>query len=239
MTRGTEMPRRRRASGAPRFITWPWRLRPAQEGLTLGGDVAPAGRARGGPGAYTLTRLHARYGPDDLTDDPVFRPARSVNGGRGTPDRRGRMPTEVQDSGINTFQGRYAILHRWRGPIACEHPIRGRWGGPPDGRAPPPTPATDLAIQPRRRGSPSRFLRRIPPELPVRGRRPTGGGRAPAVPGRERALRSPPRRSAPARTAHVEPSGEGGSMRPGAFGTGWPLLFLARGGRLAWRRRRG
>ena len=33
----------------------------------------------------------------------------------------------------NYFQARYAIRHAWTGPVACEHPRRGVWGGPPDG----------------------------------------------------------------------------------------------------------
>ena len=31
---------------------------------------------------------------------------------------------------MNNFQGRYAIRHPWVGPIDCENPQRGRWGGP-------------------------------------------------------------------------------------------------------------
>jgi len=59
-------------------------------------------------------------------------------------------------SGYNNFQARYAIRHRWTGPIACDHPVRGRWGGPPADRSgggggPPPGPvaARDLAFAPR------------------------------------------------------------------------------------------
>jgi MYXO-CTERM domain-containing protein len=38
---------------------------------------------------------------------------------------------QVAEHGQNMFQGRYVILHPWEGPIACDQPRRGRWGGPP------------------------------------------------------------------------------------------------------------
>jgi hypothetical protein len=43
-----------------------------------------------------------------------------------------------------------AIRHRWTGPIACDKPRRGIWGGPPDGGGKkPPQPALNLAFAPR------------------------------------------------------------------------------------------
>jgi hypothetical protein len=56
----------------------------------------------------------------------------------------------VPDS-INNFQGRYAIRHRWRGPIACQNPRRGIWGGPPGGGHHAPQAAQKLAFVPRGR----------------------------------------------------------------------------------------
>lgn len=50
----------------------------------------------------------------------------------------------VAGSEVNNFQARYAIRHKWDGPITCEHPHRGIWGGNPD-----PKPALDLAHAPR------------------------------------------------------------------------------------------
>ncbi len=97
---------------------------------TLGGDVIP-----GQPFGFVLTRLHYRYTPDTLGEDLVFRPAPPVYGGRGMPDAAGHFTEEGAslEGGMNNFQGRYAILHFWEGPIACESPARGRWGGPPTG----------------------------------------------------------------------------------------------------------
>ncbi|MCA9493171.1 MAG: DUF2330 domain-containing protein, partial [Myxococcales bacterium] len=96
---------------------------------TLGGDVMRGGveNAYG----WTLTRLHYRYGPEGLKEDLVFRAAPPVIGGRGMPDVSGELSERsAQPSGSNQFQGRYVILHPWDGALACEHPTRGRWGGP-------------------------------------------------------------------------------------------------------------
>jgi hypothetical protein len=97
--------------------------------MTLGADVI----ADRQPYGFTLTRLHYRYGPDDLTEDLVFRAAPPIQGGQGVPAPDGTMQQGAQQSpyGQNTFQGRYVILHPWEGPIACAEPSRGRWGGPP------------------------------------------------------------------------------------------------------------
>ena len=37
-----------------------------------------------------------------------------------------------EDDEHNFFQARYAIRHAWTGPIRCDKPVRGRWGGPPN-----------------------------------------------------------------------------------------------------------
>jgi hypothetical protein len=97
--------------------------------MTLGADVI----ADRQPYGFTLTRLHYRYGPDDLTEDLVFRAAPPIRGGQGIPTPDGTMEQGAHSSeyGQNTFQGRYVILHPWEGPIACDQPNRGRWGGPP------------------------------------------------------------------------------------------------------------
>jgi hypothetical protein len=82
---------------------------------------------------YTLTRLHYRYTAADATTDLVFRHAPSLEGGVGVPDPIGRLerrPRSAASFRASTFQGRYVILHRWEGPIACEAPRRGVWGGP-------------------------------------------------------------------------------------------------------------
>lgn len=142
---------------------------------TLGGDVltsggdAPQLRGRGRFGwnaasEWTLTRLHHRYDRDGLSEDLVFRAAPPIVGGVGTPNPNGQMEREVRSGGMNMFQGRYAILHRWTGPIACAHPRRGLWAGPPSGGGPRPQAARELATQPR--GAPLRsFLTRPMPDI--------------------------------------------------------------------------
>ena len=97
---------------------------------------------------FVLTRLHARYGRD-LKDDLVFRAAPPIVGGREFVRDGGKLEEGAQPSGVNNFQGRYAIRHRWTGPIACERPRRGIWGGPPGGGRNAPQPALNLAFVPR------------------------------------------------------------------------------------------
>ncbi len=91
-------------------------------------DLLPRLRASRRPN-LVLTRLHARYAPDDVGEDLVFREAGPIAGGR---ERMGDGGVEqgAQQSTINNFQGRYIIRHTWDGELACENPVRGRWGGP-------------------------------------------------------------------------------------------------------------
>lgn len=93
---------------------------------TLGGDVV----GRGGVGTV-LTRLHYRYEPDGLTEDLVFRAAPPVVGGNGKPATDGGMVAGAAPGLLNRFQGRYVILRRWTGEVACEVPAYGRWDGMP------------------------------------------------------------------------------------------------------------
>jgi MYXO-CTERM domain-containing protein len=118
---------------------------------TLGEDVIKPsaktpqpglGRAFGGRGGWTLTRMHARYTKADLAEDLVFRRAEPIAGGRGTPVGAGALlergvmgEQRAVPSAFNNFQGRYIMLNEWEGEIACEEPVRGRWGGPPSGGA--------------------------------------------------------------------------------------------------------
>ena len=132
---------------------------------TLGGDVvAPAGMGAvgvgglggpGGPGGrfgrmrrrpswgmnFVLTRLHARYTADEVEDDLVFRAADPIVGGREFLNDANHLEEGARPSHANNFQGRYAIRHAWEGPIECENPVRGRWGGPPAGTPRPGTAA--------------------------------------------------------------------------------------------------
>jgi len=122
--------------------------------MTLGADVLEGPREQ--PTAYqnsdfVLTRLHARYGKS-ITNDLVFKTTHPISGGREhTVNKQGKLEEGAQKSDYNNFQARYAIRHVWTGPVACDAPIRGRWGGPDgnEGGFTPAPPATKLAFAPR------------------------------------------------------------------------------------------
>ncbi len=99
------------------------------DALTLGASVIGGRLAQG---YYTLTRLHARYGKDDMKDDLRFREAKPVTGGREQWSRQG-IEYGATPSTTNNFQARYAIRYWWTSPMKCKNPRRGVWGGPPDG----------------------------------------------------------------------------------------------------------
>ncbi len=86
---------------------------------------------------WTLTRLHARYGADDIDEDLVFKKAPAVIGGTGIPNSAGEVDSDVDTRGYyDNFQGRYIMLHWWDGEMSCESPNRGSWGyGSPSGSA--------------------------------------------------------------------------------------------------------
>ena len=111
----------------------------------------------GTPPSWVLTRLHARYSKETLSEDLVFREAKPVMGGRanwnGTNGDAGAQ-VSTNAGGVNNFQGRYIIRHYWTGPVACKDPRYDEWGGPPGsdpyGSSPPaPTAAKGLATAPR------------------------------------------------------------------------------------------
>ena len=110
---------------------------------------APRGRRVFGGGSFVLTRLHARYGKDNLGEDLVFRAATPIVGGREMRMDGKNLEHGATASSVNNFQGRYAIRHPWTGPITCANPQRGIWGGPPGKPRPDTTPATNLAFVPR------------------------------------------------------------------------------------------
>src|SRR5262249_46485865 len=126
-----------------------------------GEDALPA-QAPPGPGRYyyfgggfTLTRLHTRYDKQALGADLVLRSAPAIVGGREMYGvRKGESEPGIEHgalpSSYNNFQARYAIRHPWTGAIACDHPRRGMWGGPPAGHAyEQPTAATKIAFAKR------------------------------------------------------------------------------------------
>jgi hypothetical protein len=113
--------------------------------MTLGGDIVGGQIGRGN---FVLTRLHARYGKSDMKDDLRFRVAKPVTGGREQWSKNG-LEYGAMPSQQNYFQARYAIRHRWTGPVKCAKPVRGVWGGPPDGNYQPTIAASKLAFAPR------------------------------------------------------------------------------------------
>ncbi len=149
-----------------------------QELLTLGADVLPPAPGLGMdryPGqalraqtqGFVLTRLHARYGKSALADDLVFRAAAPLQGGREVRDPGGTLEHGAVTASFNNFQGRYAVRHPWTGPIACEKPQRGNWGGPPQGGSAPTKAAQDLAFAPRGQVKLASYLASDVPELGV------------------------------------------------------------------------
>jgi hypothetical protein len=138
----------------------------------LGADVLGGGKGKALPYPgwdFVHTRLHARYGKT-ITDDLVFEAAPAIVGGREHVVANGKLEEGAQPSGVNNFQGRYAIRHEWTGPITCADPVRGRWGGPPNGVAGGggAKPATDLAFAPRGQARLSELVRQDIPEIDVR-----------------------------------------------------------------------
>ncbi|MFO7561674.1 MAG: DUF2330 domain-containing protein [Enhygromyxa sp.] len=104
------------------------------------------------PSEFVLTRLHARYDQSSLGEDLVFQAAPAIVGGREFLQQDGQIERGAVASGHNNFQARYIIRHEWTGPIECDHPQRGIWGGPwPELENPSSGPALarDLAFVPR------------------------------------------------------------------------------------------
>ncbi|MEO1273422.1 MAG: TonB family protein, partial [Myxococcota bacterium] len=121
--------------------------------------------SRGGRSDWTLTRLHARYDAKSLGQDLIFTQAKPIVGGRGMPTgKRGRMDEQgARQGSINNFQGRYIILNPWRGKVACQNPMRGIWGGPPNGQGNSTHTARNNAFAPRGRLKLPRFVVRDGP----------------------------------------------------------------------------
>jgi hypothetical protein len=119
-----------------------------------------------------LTRLHARYTKDTLNEDLIFEAAGPIEGGRGTPDNTGALARTgaSPSSGPSQFQGRYVILHPWTGPISCQEPVRGRWGGPPNGPRAAAKAARDLANAPRGNVQLPALVREDVPEIKLKTR---------------------------------------------------------------------
>ncbi|MGH7295147.1 MAG: DUF2330 domain-containing protein, partial [Polyangiaceae bacterium] len=150
--------------------------------LTLGADVLPSIAPPPPPGGgapiiaprmrpgslndFVVTRLHARYSKEALGDDLFFRAAPPIVGGREFLKSDGRLEQGARSDANNNFQARYVIRHPWTGPIACAHPQRGMWGGPPNGMDPGTKAAARIGFLPRGAAvSMATFVRgAVPPE---------------------------------------------------------------------------
>ncbi len=127
-------------------------------------------------GGFTLTRLHARYDKNTLGEDLVFKAAPPIVGGREFMQKGNELETGARpDNYTNNFQGRYAIRHPWTGPIACQNPRRGIWGGPPNGGTPGPIAAKDLAFAPRSPETAKKLVESAVAELSLKGEKPHAG----------------------------------------------------------------
>jgi len=125
---------------------------------------------------FVLTRLHARYDKDSLGEDLVFKAAPPIAGGREFLSDGQKLEQGAVPSSTNNFQGRYAIRHPWKGPIACSNPVRGRWGGPPAGEThQPPVAATGTAFAPRKADIADRLAESPVAELGIKGRKERAG----------------------------------------------------------------
>lgn len=99
---------------------------------------------------FTLTRLHTRYSKEVLGQDLIFREAPAIVGGREDHGPGEQDHGAKQGGTSNNFQARYAIRHPWTGPVACDNPRRGVWGGPPAGQgSSKPKGAEKIAYAPR------------------------------------------------------------------------------------------
>jgi hypothetical protein len=102
--------------------------------------------------SWVLTRLHARYSQETLSEDLVFREAKPAMGGRANGNgTNGDEGAQVAEGGVNNFQGRYIIRNYWTGAVACKDPHYDTWGGPPGNPfgSSAPTAAKGLATAPR------------------------------------------------------------------------------------------
>jgi hypothetical protein len=137
--------------------------------VTLGADVI-GGRMLSGN--FVLTRLHARYGKSDMKDDLRFREGKPVTGGREVWTEQG-LETDAVPAAESYFQARYAIRHRWTGPVKCSTPHRGIWGGPPSGTYQQPIAAKRTAFAPRGKLELAAVIDNL--RVPVKPK-PAGGG---------------------------------------------------------------
>jgi uncharacterized protein (TIGR03382 family) len=201
-----------------------------------GGGAAPGAPVRsrrvfGSPGGFTLTRLHTRYSKGSLGEDLVFKAAPPIVGGREFLGEGGKLEHGARPGGINNFQGRYAIRHEWEGPIECENPQRGIWGGPPSGQQNQTRPATDLAFVKRGGLRLRRVVKSAIPELGI-----AGAGNSVYDDDRKPEKKKADER--PMRDVTEDKTPKGGGCSTGGP-AGMPLVLIALGWIVARRRRVG
>ncbi len=191
--------------------------------------------------SWVLTRLHTRYSAESTPDDLVFKTAAPIAGGQ---ERRRwsvdsvqlpPMPQEATLASNNSFQARYVIRHPWTGPIACEKPVRGRWGKPPTGETwKSAEAAKDLAFV--KRGGP--LLSMVSGALPAFANLPTGGT-APLDPTTPPPPALPPKKTplGPIATEEPPPASTSSEVAPGTasgcgcwVGPGADVGFMERAG---------
>jgi MYXO-CTERM domain-containing protein len=200
---------------------------------TLGADVLAGGKgeAQQYSGGFVLTRLHARYGKDGAPNDLIFKEAAAIIGGREVRGADGKLEERASPSGMNNFQGRYAIRHEWTGPISCAQPQRGIWGGPPAGEpSAPMLTAQNTAFAPRGKAQLPALVAQDIPEIEVR-----AAGAAASAPTMVAPATSPRGSGAEAPAAPVKKAGSCGCQSSEGAGSG-ALLVL--GVALGLRRRR-
>jgi hypothetical protein len=146
--------------------------------MTLGADIIGGTIQKGG---FVLTRLHARYGAADMKDDLRFREAKGITGGREVRNAQGELEHGAVASAESYFQARYAIRHKWTGPVACKDPHWGIWTGPPAGGGNQIIAATKVAFAPRGALSLPDVISRDIPEIGVKKAAPASGGFAKPV----------------------------------------------------------
>jgi len=188
---------------------------------------------------FVLTRLHARYSKDGISEDLIFKSASAIAGGRESRGAGGTLEEGSVPASTNNFQARYAIRHEWTGPIACANPVRGRWGGPPSGSqqiAKGPVAARDLAFVPRGKTRLGMIVRQDIPEIGIK----AGEAEAapPAASAADAGAVAPPPAAAPP-SQPVKKDKDGCAVGGSATG-GWLATLFALGLALSmmWRRRR-
>ena len=181
------------------------------------GRRAPRRRFWGG-GGFVLTRLHARYKKDSLGEDLVFQAAPPIAGGRERMGADGEVEQGSVPTSTNNFQARYAIRHSWKGPIECDNPRRGRWGGPPKGEtgSTQPRAASNLGFAPPKEAKLATFLTKDLTDLgvsaPKRAPEPTLPAPKPQVPTAPAAEGAPQQRSSGCGACHMDATSSRGGV---------------------------